>query len=84
MSENDEKIKAKLYKIVEDMFEKTISDFDEDLRKCGLDSMSSVMLILTIEQEFQIQFPFDRISFENIRTVHKLFVTVSECLNGIS
>ncbi|MFD0590160.1 phosphopantetheine-binding protein [Paenibacillus sp. GCM10027627] len=49
-----------------------------DLQNYGLDSLKIINLILDLEDAFDIQFPDQYLSYENISTISKIRTIVSE------
>jgi len=69
-----EKMKqAKIRKILQDLLEikEPITECD-DLTKMGLDSMTTIRLIVALEQAFDLEFSEEDLLLDNFRTVEKI------------
>jgi nodulation protein F len=47
---------------------------DVDLRELGLDSMGLVTLLLTLEEEYELEFPVEEMSYDNLSTPMRLWL----------
>lgn len=74
MRKGMEKMKqAKIRKILQDLLEikEPITECD-DLTKMGLDSMTTIRLIVALEQAFDLEFSEEDLLLDNFRTVEKI------------
>ncbi|WP_031309525.1 acyl carrier protein [Brevibacillus laterosporus] len=64
---------AKICKILQDLLEikEPITECD-DLTKKGLDSMTTIRLIVALEQAFDLEFSEEDLLLDNFRTVEKI------------
>ncbi|AIG24958.1 phosphopantetheine attachment site family protein [Brevibacillus sp. 7WMA2] len=64
---------AKIRKILQDLLEikEPITECD-DLTKMGLDSMTTIRLIVALEQAFDLEFSEEDLLLDNFRTVEKI------------
>ena len=56
--------------------EGTQLDDTTDLHGAGLDSMSTMQLLIRIEQRFGVQIPSDKLTKENLSTVSNLALVI--------
>lgn len=62
-----------LERMFEDRLGVRVPARDEDLIDSGLlDSLALVELLLSIEEEYGMQIPFDRLEIDDVRTVNRL------------
>ena len=57
-------------------------DADTELKKAGIDSFSTVEIILFIERKFGVAIPDEQLLPENFKTLRSLANTVSGLLNN--
>lgn len=69
----EEMKQAKIRKILQDLLEikEPITECD-DLTKMGLDSMTTIRLIVALEQAFDLEFSEEDLLLDNFRTVEKI------------
>ena len=59
-------------------------DADTDLKKAGIDSFSTVEIILFIERKFGVAIPDEKLIPDNFKTLQSLSATVLELMpNGL-
>lgn len=68
---NREEIKEKIIKIAEETIGAYLQE-DEPLMESGVDSLSLVTLVVSIEERFEIAFSDDDLQPENLRTLSSL------------
>ncbi|MDN9010661.1 acyl carrier protein [Brevibacillus laterosporus] len=70
---------AKIRKILQELLEikEPITECD-DLTKMGLDSMTTIRLIVALEQAFDLEFSEEDLLLENFRTVEKISSLINE------
>ncbi|HQW83111.1 MAG TPA: acyl carrier protein [Ferruginibacter sp.] len=56
--------------------EKVLIDADTELKKAGIDSFSTVEIILFIERKFGVAIPDEKLLPENFKTLRSLATTV--------
>ena len=61
--------------------EKVLIDADTELKKAGIDSFSTVEIILFIERRFGVMIPDEKLVPDNFRTLKALSLIVKEMLN---
>lgn len=59
-------------------------DADTDLKKAGIDSFSTVEIILFIERKFAVSIPDEKLLPENFKTLQSLAATVQELMPDAS
>lgn len=59
-------------------------DADTDLKKAGIDSFSTVEIILFIERKFGIAIPDEKLMPDNFKTLRSLAATVVELIPDAS
>lgn len=57
-------------------------DADTELKKAGIDSFSTVEIILFIERKFGVAIPDDQLLPENFKTLRSLALTVTKLMNN--
>ncbi|HMU08754.1 MAG TPA: phosphopantetheine-binding protein [Ferruginibacter sp.] len=55
-------------------------DADTDLKSAGIDSFSTVEIILFIERKYGVSIPDDKLVPENFKTIQSLAATVQELM----
>ncbi len=55
---------------------------DSELKEYGLDSVSFVQLIVTLESYYNVEFPDEKLSIEVAGTINKLTTIVDEILTN--
>jgi len=68
---NREEIKERIVKIAEETIGAYLEE-DEPLMESGVDSLSLVMLVVSIEEAFSVAFLDDDLQPENLRTLSSL------------
>lgn len=58
----------------------TIEQVENDLSELGLDSVSFIRLIVSLEEEYSIEFEDENLILSNMNTVKKIFIAVQRCL----
>ncbi|MBX2933339.1 MAG: hypothetical protein KF825_03780 [Ferruginibacter sp.] len=56
-------------------------DADTELKKAGIDSFSTVEIILFIERKFGVAIPDEQLLPENFKTLRSLALTVTRLMN---
>lgn len=74
-NENTQKIGTIIASIVEKIDINKL-DYDDDLQQMGMDSIAFIRVIVTLEDEFQIEFPDDYLLIENMNTLNKIIDNV--------
>ena len=59
-------------------------DASTDLKQAGIDSFSTVEIILFIERKFGVSIPDEKLLPENFKTLQSLAATVQELIPGAS
>lgn len=57
-------------------------DADTELKKAGIDSFSTVEIILFIERKFGVAIPDEQLLPENFKTLRSLALTVTKLMNN--
>lgn len=57
---------------------------DSDLASLGLDSLSTVQLILSIEESFDVALPDEAVSFDNFRTPRTILAAIAASRGNLS
>lgn len=77
--------KNKIIEIINEVipFHDKITDnsADMDLRNFGMTSLMFVEIIIKIEEEFEIEFPIDKISYKYADTINKIYKIVESEIN---
>lgn len=69
----------KIVSIVDSIIEKAVITslmLDDDLRQIGMDSISFIRIVVSLEDEFAIEFPDDYLLIEKMSTLNKIISTV--------
>ncbi|WP_418038475.1 acyl carrier protein [Paenibacillus xylanilyticus] len=69
---SEELITAVKFKVASELAIKEAFNDDADLTHYGLDSMSTVRMLVSLEEEFQVTFEDEDLLLENFRTVIKI------------
>ena len=79
-----EKIAIIIDSIVEKININTLGP-DDDLQQMGMDSISFIRIIVTIEEDFEIEFPDDYLLMDNMNTLNKItdIVMMLQCEDNI-
>lgn len=80
-----EKVAAIIASIIEKININTL-DPDDDLQQMGMDSISFIRVIVTIEEEFEVEFPDDYLIIDNMNTLNKIIdiVMMLQCEDSIN
>ena len=76
---NREEIKARIVKIAEETIGAYLEE-DEPLMESGVDSLSLVTLVVSIEEAFGVTFLDDDLQPENLRTLSSLILLTEKYL----
>ena len=76
---NREEIKARIVKIAEETIGAYLEE-DEPLMESGVDSLSLVTLVVSIEEAFGVAFLDDDLQPENLRTLSSLILLTEKYL----
>ncbi len=60
----------------------SFSDINEDLSQYGIDSMSFIQLVMFLEEEFDLEFPDEKLIFSEMNTVNKFYEIICESESG--
>ena len=60
----------------------TIEQVDDDLSELGLDSLSFIRLIVSLEEEYNVEFKDEDLILSNMNTVKKIFSAVQRLLKS--
>lgn len=51
----------------------TIEQIDEDITELGIDSIMFVQIVVSLEEYYEIEFPDEKISNEEMNTIRKIY-----------
>lgn len=79
---NMENIQEKILEIINDTIENPVSEnqVDEDLSLLGMDSLKFISIVVTLEENFDMEVPDEYLLMTELNTVRKLVKVVSETL----
>ena len=79
---NMENIQEKILEIINDTIENAVSEnqVDEDLSQLGMDSLKFISIVVTLEENFDMEVPDEYLLMTELNTVRKLVKVVSETL----
>lgn len=77
-----ENIQEKILEIINDTIENPVSEnqVDEDLSLLGMDSLKFISIVVTLEENFDMEVPDEYLLMTELNTVRKLVKVVSEAL----
>ena len=77
-----ENIQEKILEIINDTIENPVSEnqVDEDLSLLGMDSLKFISIVVTLEENFDMEVPDEYLLMTELNTVRKLVKVVSETL----
>lgn len=79
---NMENIQEKILEIINDKIENGVSknQVDDDLSQLGMDSLKFISIVVTLEENFDIEVPDEYLLMTEMNTVRKMVKIVSEAL----
>ena len=79
---NMENIQEKILEISNDKIENGVSknQVDDDLSQLGMDSLKFISIVVTLEENFDIEVPDEYLLMTEMNTVRKMVKIVSEAL----
>ncbi len=79
---NMENIQEKILEIINDTIENGVSknQVDDDLSQLGMDSLKFISIVVTLEENFDIEVPDEYLLMTEMNTVRKMVKIVSEAL----
>ncbi len=77
-----ENIQEKILEIINDTIENGVSknQVDDDLSQLGMDSLKFISIVVTLEENFDIEVPDEYLLMTEMNTVRKMVKIVSEAL----
>ncbi len=77
-----ENIQEKILEIINDKIENGVSknQVDDDLSQLGMDSLKFISIVVTLEENFDIEVPDEYLLMTEMNTVRKMVKIVSEAL----
>ena len=75
-------IQEKILEIINDTIENGVSknQVDDDLSQLGMDSLKFISIVVTLEENFDIEVPDEYLLMTEMNTVRKMVKIVSEAL----
>lgn len=80
MSEIKNKLESILLQHLKFVKESKITDWNTDLKSLGLDSISSINILMSIEDELNVSFPDEYLTestFKSANSLYNAFLTIS-------
>lgn len=78
-------IQEKILKIVNESIEDTEINLDQletDLSELGMDSLTFIRIVVTLEEEFDIEVPDEFLLISEMNTIQKIIKIISSVLEG--
>ncbi len=80
-------MKSKIIEIINEIIQNnhpdakkiTLMQVDEELLALGMDSIAYVQIIVSLEENFHIKIPDEKLLFSEMSTVNKILEVVSKC-----
>lgn len=82
-----EEIQQKSHDVVLEVLPNVTSEeleYDTDLFSIGLDSITAMSLVLTLQETFEVAFETSEISFDNFRTLGNIVELIEKKYAGLS